>query len=418
MTGADGRHDGLAGARLGRALAAALAMLAIGLAPVLAKEYVEIIHAEMEIPEEMLLDVGIEIFDPGLPEDDEHALEDKGVFPEVRKAEARFFPYHLKSTMEATGHWGAVRVVPPGIRGLDLTVSGEILESTGMDLAVRVHVVDARGRVWRDRRYRGEADAGAYQEDRIEDRDPYQSLYNEIANDILEVRERRDEEEIREIRELSRLRFAADLAPTAFGDYIEVNKRKRASIEKLPAPDDPMMARVARVRQRDDMFVDTLNEYYAEFYLRMGEPYESWRQYSYEEQLALQKIRRQARKRKFLAGLMILGGAVVDSSSDVGSATRDAAIIGGVLTMQSGIDKAKEAKIHKEALKELAASFDAEIEPLLVEVEGRTLRLEGSAETQYAEWRRLLAQIFAEETGLPLDPDDPDRMAPGAEGID
>ena len=59
-----------------------------------------------------------------------------------------------------------------------------------------------------------------------------------------------------------------------------------------------------------------------------------------------------------------------------------------------------------EALKELAAPFDAEVAPMLVEVEGQTLRLEGSAETQYAEWRRLLNKIFAAETGLSVDPDD------------
>jgi hypothetical protein len=166
------------------------------------------------------------------------------------------------------------------------------------------------------------------------------------------------------------------------------------------------------------MFVDTLNEYYAEFYLRMSEPYDSWRAYSYEEQIALREIRRKARTQKILAGLMILGAAVADTSSSVGRAARDAAVIGGAITLQSGIEKGKEAKIHKEALKELAASFDAEIEPLLVEVEGQTLRLEGSVETQYAEWRRLLAEIFAAETGLPVSPDDAGQVTAIDTGTD
>jgi hypothetical protein len=39
----------------------------------------------------------------------------------------------------------------------------------------------------------------------------------------------------------------------------------------------------------------------------------------------------------------------------------------------------------------------------LVEIDGQTVRLEGSAEAQYAEWRRMLAHIFATETGLPID---------------
>jgi hypothetical protein len=161
-----------------------------------------------------------------------------------------------------------------------------------------------------------------------------------------------------------------------------------------------MLDRIARVRQRDEMFVDTLNEYYAEFYARMGAPYDNWREFSFEEQMALREIRRKARKRMILAGLLILGGAATSSSTTLGDAVGDAAVIGGALAMQSGIEKQKEARIHKEALKELAASFDAEIEPLLVEVDGQTLRLEGSAEAQFAEWRRLLAEMFATQTGL------------------
>ena len=35
-----------------------------------------------------------------------------------------------------------------------------------------------------------------------------------------------------------------------------------------------------------------------------------------------------------------------------------------------------------------------------LEVEGQTRRLTGTAEEKYIEWRRLLREIFAEETGL------------------
>jgi hypothetical protein len=382
-----------------------LVLVSLGLAgsPVWSRERTDAIQAYTEIPEEALLDVGIELFDPGLPEDDEHAKEEDGIYPELRKSEARYIPFHLKNTLEATGHWGAVRVVPRGTEGIDLMISGEILKSTGHKLSVRVRMTDARGKVWREDRYTEEAEPSAYGEDSIEVRDPYQSLYNRIANDMLESREKLDAEELQTLREISRLRFAADLAPTAFTDYLDVRKNGRYTLNRLPSGDDPMLDRIARVRQRDEMFVDTLNEYYAEFYARMGAPYDNWREFSFEEQMALREIRRKARKRMILAGLLILGGAATSSSTTLGDAVGDAAVIGGALAMQSGIEKQKEAKIHKEALKELAASFDAEIEPLLVEVDGQTLRLEGSAEAQFAEWRRLLAEMFATQTGLPAE---------------
>ena len=38
---------------------------------------------------------------------------------------------------------------------------------------------------------------------------------------------------------------------------------------------------------------------------------------------------------------------------------------------------------------------------MVVDVEGRTLQLKGSAEQQYAEWRQLLKELYENETGLP-----------------
>jgi hypothetical protein len=58
------------------------------------------------------------------------------------------------------------------------------------------------------------------------------------------------------------------------------------------------------------------------------------------------------------------------------------------------------------ALKELASSFDGEVAPLLIEVEGHQLRLAGSAEQQFTEWREVLHKVFTLETGVP-DPNAP-----------
>ena len=57
-------------------------------------------------------------FDPGIPkniENDDEALAKKRIYPELRKAEARYMPTLLRSTLEETAHWGAVRVIPASI---------------------------------------------------------------------------------------------------------------------------------------------------------------------------------------------------------------------------------------------------------------------------------------------------------------
>ena len=82
-------------------------------------------------------------------------------------------------------------------------------------------------------------------------------------------------------------------------------------------------------------------------------------------------------------------------------------MIGGMAAIHAGIATSKEAKIHAEAIRELAASVETELEPMVIDVHGQTLRLSGTAETQYQEWRRLLREIWSEETGLPVDPNEP-----------
>jgi len=376
---------------------------------------VEAIQAQTEISEKHLLDVGIEIFDPGVPKDvDETVLEKQGIFPDVRKSEARFIPYHLAHTLGSTGNWGAVRVIPVGLANVDVIVSGEILESNGKSLVVKITARDARGEVWFSRKLKGEANPLAYHNEELQISDPYQNLYNRIANDLLAERRNLSPDEITELRRISNLRFAADLAPYAFDDYLETDKKGRYTIERLPAEDDRVMNRVNRIRERDFMFVDTLNEYYADFYKRMDQAYFDWRAYSYEEQVALMQLRREARMKKIIGGVLLAGAIFVDPASSAQRVMRDAAAAGGIMAIKSGMDKGKEAKIHVEALKELAASFDAEIAPLLVDVEGQTLRLSGSAEAQYTAWRELLREIFANDTGMPPDPDTGTQLTAGS----
>ena len=165
------------------------------------------------------------------------------------------------------------------------------------------------------------------------------------------------------------------------------------------------MLRIAEIRERDYTFIDTLNEYYATFTTSMEEPYDNWRSFSYEEQLALEKLRRQARMQKIVGALAIFGAVVAPGGgSTAESVARDVALIGGMAAIQSGMAKSQEAKMHVEALRELGGSLDVEVTPLVVEVEGETLRLSGTMEGQFAEWREMLRQIYAEETGLPVDP--------------
>ncbi len=390
-------------------LAAGLMISGAGLAatpgpPVIA------IQATGEMPEDALLDVGIQILDPGLPPGDSYTLEQDGVYEDIRKSESRFIPVVLMNTLQATGNWGAVRVVPAGTDSVDLVVSGRIEQSSGRKLVLDLRAVDATGRRWLEKRYKRVANPRAYRDEEFTG-EPFQDVFNQIANDLLAARNKLDTQDLRRVRSVSNLKFAADLAPIAFADYLGEDRKGRVMLLKLPSADDSVMARVGQVRERDFLFVDTLTEYYANFHAEMSEPYDNWRQFSYDEEVARRKQKRTAMLQTILGAAGILGGIVLDGDSETESAAKQAAIIGGSMAVQAGMNKFQEVKLHVEALRELAASFDSEVAPLLVEVEGQTLRLTGSVEAQYATWRQLMRDFFVAETGLTLDPDTGTRIA-------
>ncbi len=355
------------------------------------------VQAETEIAEVALLDVGILIFDPGVDEGQE--APENFVFPDVRRAEARYMPYHLKKTLEATGLWGSVWVLPEPSEAVDVLVWGRVDHSDGLEVKLRIGAWDATGKEWLNKSYRTRIPEKAYSKYRDLTQDPYQNIYNEIANDLLAQRERLSERKLQTIRTVAELRFAADLVPAAFADHLEEHDGKYR-IRRLPAEDDPMFMRMRAVREREYTFVDTLNEYYAELYYELSPPYEDWRKMSREETINYRELKRSARMRQLLGLAAILGAVAYEANGGGNSAITNTALLGGFEGIRSGFAKSTEANLHGESLKELGSSFDSEAEPLIVEVEGQTRRLTGTVEEKYREWRRLLREIYASETGF------------------
>jgi len=376
------------------------------------RKRIEARQATGEVLEARLLDVGIEVFAPGVEEGDRAQLSKIGLTPELRRSEARFMAFHLKKTLESTGYWGSVRVLPGPGEGVDLTLTGRIRESNGKRLAVTVEAHDASGRKWLDHRYQGRADTSAYLADRVGRQEAFQEVYNAIANDLLAALEHRSDEDLATVRQIAALRFASQLLPEAFSPYLKGGGSGRFNLVRLPASDDPMVRRVATIRERDQMLVDTLNDHYLVFYEQMSGPYASWKMYTYEEQSALDRVNRESKWKKILGGAAMLGGMFLNPDSYSEAAVRDAALLGGSLLLQSGFQKAQEKGIHQAALKELSNSFDGDVAPLLVEVEGQQLKLTGPAETQFAAWRTLLRQVMTVDTGANLDPNGVVVLAP------
>lgn len=359
-------------------------------------EEVDFVQAETELSAAQLLSIGIVVFDPGATEGDED------VFPDVRKAEARYMPYHLKNTLERTGQWGAVWVLPERSEAVDLVVWGRIYRSDGLDVELQVAAWDSTGKEWLNREYEMQFPQKAYSKYRDFREDPYQSVYNMIANDLLEIRQKTSLEDLDNIRQVTELRYASDLVPVAFKDYIEKDDDGIFQIRRLPANDDPMVERMRAVQEREYYLADTLNEYYASLYYDISGPYENWRKMSREEILKYRDLKRSARIRQLMGFAAILGAIAYEGGGGSNGAITNTAIVGGIAGVTSGFKKSAQANEHKDELMELGESFDSEAAEVVVELEGQTRRLSGTAEQRYKEWRKLLRDIYTAETGILL----------------
>ena len=362
----------------------------------------EQVDLESEVtPEELLLDVGVGIFSPGT---DALSVEEEGVFPKIREAEARFVPYKLMETLQHTGNWGVVRVIPDRLSEMDLWVDGEILKSDGENLWLQVTVEDASGKRWFSKKYTGLAGKYSYDDTTSNRREPFQKVYNQVANDMLAYRNQYEAAEIRNIRTIAELKFARDFSPDVFHDYLALNEKGRYVVKRLPAADDPSLQQVRQIRERDYIFVDTLQQYYASFVNQMEEPYLEWREGFYLESQNLKEVRAESNAKIIGGALAVLAGILAQGvDSRTANTAGQVGILAGLPAVWSGLQQRKGMKIHIEALEEISASLNSEIEPHSIELEDRTVTLSGTVNEQYGQWRRILKEIHATETGSVTD---------------
>jgi len=352
-----------------------------------------------QTPEALLLDVGIGLFDPGLDEVDD---KDLTVFPDVRVAEARYLPNLLMETMQRSGHWGVVRVMPEDLLNTDIHVASTILVSTGESLKLRVKVSDSSGRDWYTRDYQNVASRYSYaRTTSTAKKEPFQDVYNSIANDIAAYKALLSEREITNLRTISELKFAQDFSPEAFGGHLEQDKKGMYKVVRLPAAGDPMMDRIAKIRERDYLFVDTLQDYYNAFGEEMDAPYDEWRAQSYEEIVAYNELLATSRRHRIAGIASIIGGIVAAGSGSRATRTGgNVAIFGGAELIKDSIGKKAESQLHLEAMEELGDSLSVDLSTSVIELDDNTYTLQGDVSAQYLQWKKILKDLYEAETGI------------------
>lgn len=345
-----------------------------------------VLEQAIQIPEEeALLEIGVQIFSTENKEGQEYEIGD-WVFDEIIQKETRFLPHLLKNTLVASNQWGAVRVIPESDPSLDVIVLGEIIQSDGRTLELKIRAIDSSGREWIDQVYADQSDQEEYPEstrftlddtfDALNFVDPFQDIYDRIANDLASVRSSLDKQTLVELNLITDMLYARDLSPDSFDGAIRENENGLLTIESLPAIDDPMMARVADMKYRHHLFIDTVDEYYQTLYEDIQPAYVLWRRYSIDQISELETSREEANQGNY-------GGS------------------SGFLSLSQRYDRFKWSKIFENEFIDLAAGFNNELAPAFLELNSQVHGLTGTMEQQYREWRGILRRLFELENGEP-----------------
>jgi len=344
---------------------------------------VNLIQAIQSPSASALLEIGVRVFGTAQKEAEEYEIGD-WVFDEIIQKETQFLPHLLKNTLVDSRQWGAIRVIPDRDPSLDLIVEGQIVQSDGETLELQIRAFDSSGREWLNKTYADQSIQEEYPEstrftldntfDAINFVDPFQDIYNRIANDLVAVRTNLGEQTLRDLNLVTDMLYAGDLSPSDFSGTVKENEDGLLVIDRLPSLDDPMMARVADMKYRHHLFIDTVDEYYQTLYEDIQPAYVLWRRYSIDQITEIETSQQEA------------------SQSDYGSSS-------GFLSLSQRYDRFKWSKIFEREFNDLAAGFNNELAPAFLELNSQVHGLTGTMEQQYREWRGILRRLFELENG-------------------
>ena len=167
------------------------------------------------------------------------------------------------------------------------------MASDGRDLVLAVVVKDAMGILWFDHTV-------AYRQQSAGD-DGLTGIFNALANRLLSVWQGKDRDERFASLHGTDIAYAEALAPAAVSGMIQRSETDWEVI-RLPAEDDPMLARIERIRDQEYLFCDTIDEQYVDMVDRVGPTYRLWRAATLEQTEWLERYQKRAATRTGSAG--------------------------------------------------------------------------------------------------------------------
>ena len=314
------------------------------------------------------LDVSIRVFDVNVSADT--SVLHQRVYPEVRSAEARYIPAWLQLKLIDSDTWGAVRLLPAADTGAELSISGKIIASDGRRLGIEVIASDSTGRTWLNKVYSGEATENAALRHPELGPEPFDPLYEEILRDLAALYASLSPAQINQIKVLAQLKYAASLSPEIFSPYFNVDENGVYDITRLPAQNDPNMQRIRDVREHEYLFIDVVNEKYYSFFVNIKPVYDLWRSYRRQQQADETYVR----------------GLKADNDYKLRR--------GSYWALRESYDNYRWVKMEQQYLDDLQERFRNEIQSTDITLKDSLYRLNGALADQYAQWKKILKELY------------------------
>ena len=364
------------------------------------------------------LRLAIPILDPGLPEN-QAVWEDRGIWPELRRAEGVRSAERLAEAIRNLGHFESVIVVPDTSVSADLYLLGEIAASNGEDLKIRYRLLDATGKTWiRNKTAKHRVEVGWHENNTDRQADPFATLYVAIATDVeksLIAQARRHAATAKQnakrvargksptMSELEKVPLTRDLvlasyfAPDRYGDTLK-DSGGRVKVQYVPYAEDEDWTRIESVRARDQAFSKRLSDEYAAFADQMQGSYALWQQDSFPYAREQRILKERAMAQGILGALAAVATVAAAADGNVGTLPTVAAGVASTALIVSSFRTNNKRKDQVRQLNELGRSVQAELAPSVVEMRESTVTLRGTAREQFQQWRNLLRDLYANDT--------------------
>lgn len=368
----------------------------------------------------LFLDVAIPAFSPGLPLDsygeiDGDELQEEGIWPQLRRTEAKLFASEMKTSLDNKKVFGSVSVTPDASTPSDLFVLGEILHSDSEEVEIELTVVDSTGEILGNKTFEHTVSRGFLRDQLNKGKNPYAPVFNKASDYVVSLLAKMSLEDKQYIKNMSLLRYARYYSPENYSQYLSTKVKRKGGqryykfeLTGIPDANDPMLKRIEDLRAQELLFVDRLQDNYDVFQAETRDAYSTWQAETLPEILAAKEAQTERNAKAvlgigaaILAAILIKKGA--EKSRENGGSIADyelgaiAAGVGSVWAINEAFQNNTRMKVHSAVIQEQGQALDLSVSPTVIEFQNQTVELQGTAKEQYLQWKTHLRKVFEAE---------------------